>query len=225
MQESNPFFPAFLPSSLRSSQLGMNLALLQIGDSALPVGGYTHSWGLEAALARRLVHDAASLETWTRNWLRYSLAPLEGVLVAAACRAASRGDWPELRRLNQMLRATIAVPSIRTAGIEMGEELLWLAATWEWSALGVRDFLGGTSNRGWHHAIVFGLLGALAGAGALETLGVYLHQAVIGMIGAGVRAVPINHTHGQQILPYFHPQIQPLSRQSPHPDPNPPRTA
>ena len=35
----------------------MNLRLLQIADSALPISGYTHSWGLEAAIARGLVHD------------------------------------------------------------------------------------------------------------------------------------------------------------------------
>jgi hypothetical protein len=63
----------------------MNLRLLQISDSALPVGGYTHSWGLEAALARGLV------------------------------------------------RASLAPPSIRAASREMGELLLALAATWDWS--------------------------------------------------------------------------------------------
>ena len=33
-----------------------------------------------------------------------------------------------------------------------------------------------------------------------EALGVYLHQAALGAIGAGVRAIPIGHTHGQQVL-------------------------
>ena len=53
-------------------------ALLQISDSALPIGGYTHSWGLEAAIARRLVHDADSLEHGRPDWLRHALGPLEG---------------------------------------------------------------------------------------------------------------------------------------------------
>ena len=66
----------------------MNLCLLQISDSALPISGYTHSWGLEGAIARGLVHDAEALERWTLHWLRHAIGPLEGVLVASACRAA-----------------------------------------------------------------------------------------------------------------------------------------
>ena len=68
----------------------MNLRLLQISDSALPIGGYTHSWGLEAAIVRRLVEDAESLERFVRNWLWHALGPLEGVIVSAASRAAAR---------------------------------------------------------------------------------------------------------------------------------------
>ena len=39
----------------------------------------------------------------------------------------------------------------------------------------------------------------------------YLHQAALGMIGAGVRAIPVGHTHGQQILAYLHDDIRELA--------------
>ena len=188
----------------------MNLRLLQISDSALPIGGYTHSWGLEAALSRRIVHDAATLESWTRAWLRHSLAPLEGVIAASACRCALAGDFPGVRRCQSLLQAMLPVPSVRTASAEMGEQLLSLAATWEWSAAGVGR-LG--EIRGWHHAVVFGLLGALALASVQDTLAAYFHQAALGMIGAGVRSVPVNHTHGQQILAYLHVDLSALASQ------------
>jgi urease accessory protein len=183
----------------------MNLRLLQLGDSALPIGGYTHSWGLEAALTRGLLPDAESLEHWVRSWLRHSLGPLEGVIVAATCRVADAG---RLRRANELLTAALTPQSLRQASREMGEQLLALAATWEWSAAGVRAL---PELPAWHHAVVFGLLGGLAGATPAETLAAYLHQAALGMIGAGVRAIPVGHTHGQQVLAYLHPTIRDLT--------------
>jgi urease accessory protein len=193
----------------------MNLRLLQISDSALPIGGYTHSWGLEAAIDRRLVADAESLEQWVRAWLRHTLAPLEGVVVASTAGAASAGDWGAVALANEVLTASIAPPSIRAASREMGEQLLGLASTWSWSAAGLAAFEGsaphGNDWRRWNHAVVFGVLGALAGASPSETVAAYLHQAVVGMIGAGVRAVPVGHTHGQQVLAYLHDEVERLA--------------
>ena len=105
----------------------------------------------------------------------------------------------------------LVVPSIRSASAEMGEHLLALAATWEWSASGVAQLLPKADEGGWHHPVIFGVLGALAGASLVETLIAYFHQAVLGMIGAGVRAIPVNHTHGQQILAYLHADIEELA--------------
>lgn len=187
----------------------MNLGLLQIADSALPIGGYTHSWGLEAAIARGTVHDPETLERWTTRWLRHSLGPFEGVLAASACRATRDGPLDALLRLNRLLEASIAPPSIRRASREMGEQLMGLGATWAWSAGRLRDLLrdapAGTS--GWHHPVAFGILGALADGGPDEVLAAFLHQAALGMIGAGVRAIPVGHTHGQQMLAYVHAEI------------------
>jgi urease accessory protein len=193
----------------------MNLRLLQLADSALPIGGYAHSWGLEAAVAQRLVHDAESLEAWAGHWLMHCLGPLEGVVVAAACRAWAASDWTSIALANEILTASIAPPSLRAASREMGEQLLSLASTWIWSAAGVARFEQeverGPGAQHWNHAVVFGALGALASATPRETLLAYLHQAVCGIIGAGVRAVPVGHTHGQQILAYLHAEIESLA--------------
>jgi urease accessory protein len=189
----------------------MNVRLLQIADSALPISGYTHSWGLEAAVARGLVHDPESLECWTGHWLRTSLGPLEGVLVASACRAARAAAPADLDALNELAEASILPPSIRTASREMGEQLFALGAIWAWSAAGLAPYTQPGPPDGWHHPVAFGLLGALAGGEPAEVLTAYLHQAALGMIGAGVRAVPVGHTHGQQVLAYLHDDIRDLA--------------
>lgn len=191
----------------------MNLRLLQIADSGLPISGYTHSWGLEAAVARGLVHDPESLERFALQWLKGSLGPLEGVLVASSHRAQRDGRLDDLKRMNRMLEVSIVPPTIRAASREMGDQLLTLGSTWEWSAGGVSQLPRGADDHfhGWHHAIAFGLMGALAGGEPEETLTVYLHQAALGMILAGVRSVPVGHTHGQQILAYLHEEIRALT--------------
>ncbi len=188
----------------------MNVRLLQIADSALPVSGYTHSWGLEAAIARGKVRDPEGLENWTRRWLRTSLGPMEGVLVASACRAAHAGSAADLRALNEVAEASVVPPSTRRASREMGEQLLALGATWAWSAPRLAEFVTGEA-AGWHHPVAFGLLGAVAGGGPEEVLTAYLHQSALGVIAAGVRAIPVGHTHGQQVLAYLHDDIGELA--------------
>src|SRR5262249_19507839 len=134
-------------------------------------------------------------------------------LVASACRAVRVGRPDDLLALNRLAEVSIMPPSTRRASREMGEQLVALGATWAWSAAGVVAFMqaraGGPA--GWDPSVAFGLLGALTGGDPEEVLTAYLHQAALGMIGAGVRAIPVGHTHGQQVLAYLHDDIHALS--------------
>jgi urease accessory protein len=200
----------------------MNLPLLQLGDSALPVGGYSHSWGLEAAVDRRIVRDGSTLEWWVRRWLRLAVGPCEGVLVASSCRAAALADWASVRHANELLSASVAPATLRHASQDMGEQLLGLAETWPWAAdaaFALRQTTGDDrGEHGWHHAPVFGALAGAANAGPEEAVLVYLHQAALGAIGAGVRAVPVGHTHGQQALAHLHDDLAELAADLAHRD-------
>lgn len=189
----------------------MNLRLLQLGDSALPVGGYSHSWGLEAAVERGLVRDAPSLERWARLWLRDYLGPCEGVVVGAACSAAAERDWQAVLRANEIIEAGLTPRTLRHASRDMGEQLMALAESWHWAAGTITDLRRAGSPRQWHHAPAFAILAAAAGATPAEAVTVYAHQAALGVIGAGVRAVPVGHTHGQQILALLHGEIEELA--------------
>jgi urease accessory protein len=97
----------------------------------------------------------------------------------------------------------------------MGEQLLQLAEAWPWAsdaAAALRRTMLNEDQAGeWHHAIVFGTLAAAAGSSESEAAAVYLHQAALGCISAGVRAVPIGHTHGQQILAVLHDELAALA--------------
>ena len=185
----------------------MSLPLLQLGDSALPIGGFSHSWGLEAAIERGLVSSPPALEEWTRRWLRHSVAPAEGVVLVAAFRALRSGDPANIVRANRYVDLGLLPPTLRQASRDMGDQLRRLAEPWPWAAPAIPHLAGGP----WHHAVVFGVLAGCATDDAERAVSVYLHQAALGMIGAGVRAIPIGHTHGQLILARLHDDLAELA--------------
>ena len=142
----------------------MNVRLLQISDSALPISGYTHSWGLEAAIARGLVHDPETLERWTAQWLRTSLGPLEGVLVASACRAALGDRADDLVALNGLAEVSI-VPALDPSRQPRDGRAVARRSVppGRGARPGSRHWSRRSEFEGWHHSVAFGLLGAIAG--------------------------------------------------------------
>ena len=97
------------------------LHLLQLADSALPVGGMAHSFGLESLVEFGFLQPE-SLECFLRDWLAEA-GSLEAAFCARACARPESSSW-----LNMRLCARKPARESREGSAAMGRRLLDLAA-------------------------------------------------------------------------------------------------
>ncbi|NYE27888.1 urease accessory protein [Rhodanobacter sp. K2T2] len=104
-------------------------ALLQLASAALPVGAFSHSLGLEAALEAGVVRDAASAEQWIADYLALALADGEAPLWRAQYAAWLALDENTLLAINDQLVAMRETAELRMESEQTGRSLaLWLQA-------------------------------------------------------------------------------------------------
>jgi urease accessory protein len=94
--------------------------LLQLASQALPVGGYSHSHGLEAAIDGGLVRDETSTGNWIADVLSFSLASYELPMLHAMADAWRLRDAALLWRLNEEFLASRESAELRAATVQMG---------------------------------------------------------------------------------------------------------
>lgn len=181
------------------------LVLLQLCDSALPIGGYSHSWGLETWVQREALKTAPEVEGVIRTLLISSMGPQDGIACALAHQYRKAGSFEDFQRLNQYLTASRWSIEPATASVALGQRLKNLALKLGWSA----HFPEGE----YHHAAVFGWLSGALEIPAHDAVAGYLFSSVNSLVSACVRLIPLGHTDGQKILLALQETIQ---RQTTH---------
>jgi urease accessory protein len=162
------------------------LDILQLADSALPIGSQSHSFGLETLIADGAV-TPASLAALLPDYL-LEVGVMEAVFwrgaytIGAEWQKASVGPWLTLNRRMSALR--LARES-RAASAALGRRFLALAAdVTQLPALTVA--LQATREAGieCHHVTAFGLAGGVLALPQEAALLAYLHQSVVGLLAA-----------------------------------------
>ena len=175
--------------------------LLQMTDSTFPVGTFSFSNGLETASHLGVVHDAATLEQYTRSVARQG-AFSDGVAALMAFRAAKAGDLEEVERTVRELMLFKMNDEARMMLQRMGKKLAELA---------VRLFPDDTLIASWlghiregstpgSYPVAQGLSFASSGLGEDELFASHQYGVINMVLSAALRCVRVSHYDTQLIL-------------------------
>lgn len=174
------------------------LELMQLASPALPVGGFSYSEGLEAAVEAGLVHDEAQAGDWLLDQLHLSLARADLPVLAQALPAWQSGDLPRIRALNDWVQQTRESAELRQQTQQMGRSLAeWLKNRHVPDAR-VAQLAALPPAPTW--PVAFALAAALTGAPLRDVLLSFGFGWGENMVQAAMRSVPLGQSAAQRML-------------------------
>jgi urease accessory protein len=195
------------------------LQLIWLASPALPVGGFSYSEGLEAAVEAGCVRDEATACGWLVEQLHASLARADLAVVAAAVIAARAADSDRLAALDQWVRQTRETSELRQQTEQMGRSLGEWSKSVGWgdtrSATGAQQrwgspagsppAYGGASEPREREAantypVAFAIAAARTGAAARQVALAFAFGWAENMMQAAIKSVPLGQSAGQRML-------------------------
>lgn len=176
------------------------LRLLQFGDSALPIGGFSFSSGLETPAEIGLVHDAATLEAFLAAALRTSAAG-DGVGLVCAARALASGGLDGLAAVDAEIHARKLNEETRLMTVRMGRKLaeLTVGVTGDATNAAWLERIRAGATPGTHPASLTATAAAMR-VGPGETFALLHYGLAAAILGAALRLMRISFVETQAIL-------------------------
>ena len=175
--------------------------LLQLSSATLPIGAFSHSLGLEAAVEAAIVVDAASAERWIGDQLEWLWARAEAPLWLALYAAWGEPGASALERGNDRLLAMRESQELLLECTQTGHSLRqWLLTLPAVPQLRAeqRAVLGQLQPVA--YACVHALAARALGLSAVSGLHACAWSLLENLCSAAVKLVPLGQTQGQALL-------------------------
>jgi urease accessory protein len=162
---------------------------------AYPIGAFSYSHGLEAAVAAGAVTRRDDLVAYVQAALLRGAGAVDGALLALAWRAADRGDDAALDTLTELAAAFRGTAELAVEATQPGAAFAQVTqAAWpepRFAAHAARHPGRLT------HAVAFGAAAAFHGIPLRAACHGWLAGFAANIVSAGVRLVPLGQTDGQ----------------------------
>jgi len=187
-------------------------ALLHLASPALPIGAFSYSQGLEAAIEAQFVTDADTACAWIGSGLANVLAHGELPFLAHQIERWRAHDAAALAQGNREFLASRESAELRRETEQMGWSLRQLCASLEWGDDARRRTLGSMTPIAQPTAFAFAAFAHDAATDA--ALAAYAFSWVENQAAAALKAVPLGQLAGQRIIVALREPIDAAVRQA-----------
>ena len=187
--------------------------LLQVNDALFPIGGYSHSYGLETYIQKGIVHDEESAREFIHKRLKYNFAYNEFMAVRLAFEYALREDLEAISRLEEIMEAGKIPRETREASRKLGSRFIKTLSALE---LPVQNsifdkYREARKGKSVHHAVAYGVFCGAAGISENEALEHFIYAQTSAMVTNCVKTIPLSQSSGQKLLSGCYPLLQELT--------------
>ncbi len=170
------------------------LHLIWLASPALPIGGFSYSEGLEAAMESRLVATESEAMAWLSDQMQVALARSDLAVVAQAIAAWRQADLARIHALNEWVLQSRETSELRLQSEQMGRSFI------EWLKSVQPELTRSLNLPSPTYPVAFALAAAGTEAPLRDCLLSYAFGWAENMAQAAVRAVPLGQSSGQRIL-------------------------
>ncbi|MES2784089.1 MAG: urease accessory UreF family protein [Pseudomonadota bacterium] len=166
------------------------LGLVWLASPALPVGGFSYSEVLEAAVESGLVTDESTAASWLIDQLHLTLSRGDLPVLAAAVTAWRQDDIARIGQLNDWVLQTRETSELRQQTEQMGRSMI------EW----LRSVRPETTPAHWTYPIAYARASSAGAASARAIALTFSFGWAENMIQAAIKSIPLGQSSGQRIL-------------------------
>ncbi|WP_230874953.1 urease accessory protein UreF [Lysinibacillus cavernae] len=177
------------------------LRLLQVHDSAFPIGSYTHSYGMETYIQEDVIRTKEQLVNFCKVYLFHNLVHGDALLIQEAFHAAKRRDVARLTELDELCGAIKLAKESREASVNVGKQFMRTVAPLmespfllQWKEKIDREEVKG------HYAVLYGIYCEALGVNVFHAVMTFMYASISGLVQNAVRAVPFGQNTGVQAL-------------------------
>lgn len=196
------------------------IRLLQLSDPALPVGGFSHSAGLETYVQMGIVKDAATAKSFVTGMLSQNIHYTDAAIVSLVYEAIASDHPNELNQLDELCTAVKLPKEMRLASQKLGLRLIKIfqplcnneCLNQYATAIRSKQLSG-------HYCIAFGIIAYALQITKADALTGFYYNAAAGFVTNCVKLVPLSQQNGQELLFSLQPLMTELVQKNFQPDP------